>query len=1030
MPALTIMLGGKLARGGLSMMTGKKFAAGGVVPGSGNRDTVPAMLTPGEFVIRKKAVGAIGTDNLHQMNKYAYGGPVSFKGITGAKQGGKSLSPRLAKSKGEAYKQGALINAGDKFSQDINEKEFTSLSIGATLKGKRGAAATIRKLSDRNQNVRGAEFENFLAKYIAGAGNKTTGNAPLDFTGPPGEAKFQTRGVPYRDLLSKTLRQRIDSGKYASLRDSKGGVPSESLQSFENIYASGINLFKLKGKFNAKTARDAAGLNKKKRKATGGGISGSDTVPALLTPGEFVINKKAASRIGASKLHNMNQADRVTGYNKGGFVQKFAAGGPVAGLENMGDVSAKEAAKFNAMMKTNSKELTGLYSKIKTWPAEDIKSAMTSLYRSISKGETDMDASYQKAITQTTRGSGGAQRQAKKGMVQQTQGFQETRTKESIVADRVAAGGLGTSGNDVARADRETDKARGRLEAAYGTKKGMFSKGGKPTEASEKALKVFRKTLLETNDTTKAMAAAEQAAVQSITNSSKGVNSAFKRTTAASKGLFPTFSKAGTAVKAFGAKLAKTRVGQMGKGFAQKMTGNSAGAVMGRQMAGAAVVAGAGMGVTALSNAYKGPGGKETDNSRLIAGGGQGALTGGAMGAQIGMMFGPIGGAVGGVVGALGGLTLGLINAAKENAKAAAQERKNNKQKYDEQTSKSANIAIDQSKSGSERAAARETYMKRLQANRGAGLSVAKGLMATGSTAEEASAAGATNAATAVKMFTSEATRTGKTLAEMQATMPGNEFNLMKETILAADKGYLEAVEAHGKNSDAARKAAEAAMENVKEMTDTNAELAKHRSAIAAVAAVSDSYVVAARNLNGAIQAAEASFKHAEQEMATIKDPTAAVSYRNRNLEVASNPASTGAAQSAAYSGMAAGLGGPGQAMANMAAMPKSLEEGISQSIQRTINAKDPADVEKDVKQTVKARLVAAGVKDKDADIAAGKYAGRIGGMSTEERANLNVEKDMASDPALAGLMDGANASGEALKNYYNWSFTRKPCWY
>ena len=35
------------------------FARGGYVPGRGDRDTVPAMLTPGEFVIRKKAVQAI-----------------------------------------------------------------------------------------------------------------------------------------------------------------------------------------------------------------------------------------------------------------------------------------------------------------------------------------------------------------------------------------------------------------------------------------------------------------------------------------------------------------------------------------------------------------------------------------------------------------------------------------------------------------------------------------------------------------------------------------------------------------------------------------------------------------------------------------------------------------------------------------------------------------------------------------------------------------------------------------------------------
>jgi hypothetical protein len=37
-----------------------QFARGGVVPGSGNGDTVPAMLEPGEFVIRKSAVQAFG----------------------------------------------------------------------------------------------------------------------------------------------------------------------------------------------------------------------------------------------------------------------------------------------------------------------------------------------------------------------------------------------------------------------------------------------------------------------------------------------------------------------------------------------------------------------------------------------------------------------------------------------------------------------------------------------------------------------------------------------------------------------------------------------------------------------------------------------------------------------------------------------------------------------------------------------------------------------------------------------------------
>lgn len=58
------------------------FATGGLVPGSGNRDTVPAMLTPGEFVMRKSSVQKLGANNLARMNnggnaqKFAIGGKV------------------------------------------------------------------------------------------------------------------------------------------------------------------------------------------------------------------------------------------------------------------------------------------------------------------------------------------------------------------------------------------------------------------------------------------------------------------------------------------------------------------------------------------------------------------------------------------------------------------------------------------------------------------------------------------------------------------------------------------------------------------------------------------------------------------------------------------------------------------------------------------------------------------------------------------------------------------------------------------
>lgn len=57
------------------------FNTGGFVPGAGNRDTVPAMLTPGEFVIRKDSVKSIGAGNLAAMNRQGYnrGGSVTVK---------------------------------------------------------------------------------------------------------------------------------------------------------------------------------------------------------------------------------------------------------------------------------------------------------------------------------------------------------------------------------------------------------------------------------------------------------------------------------------------------------------------------------------------------------------------------------------------------------------------------------------------------------------------------------------------------------------------------------------------------------------------------------------------------------------------------------------------------------------------------------------------------------------------------------------------------------------------------------------
>ena len=58
----------------------KGFNKGGEVPGTGNKDTVPAMLTPGEFVMSKGAVQKYGSDTMEGLNAAAGGGASSSSG--------------------------------------------------------------------------------------------------------------------------------------------------------------------------------------------------------------------------------------------------------------------------------------------------------------------------------------------------------------------------------------------------------------------------------------------------------------------------------------------------------------------------------------------------------------------------------------------------------------------------------------------------------------------------------------------------------------------------------------------------------------------------------------------------------------------------------------------------------------------------------------------------------------------------------------------------------------------------------------
>jgi hypothetical protein len=112
------------------------FATGGYIPsnaGEPNKDSVPALLMPGEFVINKKAVALAGLDTLmainNGVNKYAEGGMVAYPGkVQRFTAGGQASQMQVVSPIKVDTQRGGTINIDprdlavfQKFGQDTND---------------------------------------------------------------------------------------------------------------------------------------------------------------------------------------------------------------------------------------------------------------------------------------------------------------------------------------------------------------------------------------------------------------------------------------------------------------------------------------------------------------------------------------------------------------------------------------------------------------------------------------------------------------------------------------------------------------------------------------------------------------------------------------------------------------------------------------------------------------------------------------------------------------------------------------------
>lgn len=146
------------------------------------------------------------------------------------------------------------------------------------------------------------------------------------------------------------------------------------------VTETGENIKSLYGK--ALSPRGLNGIDGLKGFARGGGV-GTDTVPALLTPGEFVINKASAQSIGYGKLNRMNH------------VGKFAKGGPVQ-MFKKGGMSSADKAEFKTRVAADPSIMTDFNMQMESMNASTKEqiAAFKKYREAIMKGKSRLDANY------------------------------------------------------------------------------------------------------------------------------------------------------------------------------------------------------------------------------------------------------------------------------------------------------------------------------------------------------------------------------------------------------------------------------------------------------------------------------------------------------------------------------------------------------------------------------------------------------------------------------------------------------------
>ena len=223
---------------------GSLFSGGGGVPGTGDKDTVPAMLTPGEFVMSKGAVQKYGMDTLESMNAmgggtnlpermdgvtYAAGGGMIGGGMAGGGMIGGGMTGGGDEEKKEKMPPGhdSLMKQRDdeeepNFNLDTAESRLSDLMKTTDPKkisdydSKHGEGAYQAELKQKLERIYSDDSTFGLPPGVPGLGGGGGGTNALT-----NQAKVRTLGQILSDPTGRKLRKRQfnDSQRYLTDED-------------------------------------------------------------------------------------------------------------------------------------------------------------------------------------------------------------------------------------------------------------------------------------------------------------------------------------------------------------------------------------------------------------------------------------------------------------------------------------------------------------------------------------------------------------------------------------------------------------------------------------------------------------------------------------------------------------------------------------------------------------------------------------------------------------------------------------------